>query len=395
LDHVIDLPGPGVAGTPGWTSFLSSGWAVPAAEVEARIAAISPDDVCDVIFTSGTTGQPKGVMLRHGPSLRYYGGAYRATSALDESSRQLVITPFFHCFGYKAGWMVGLQNGAVTYALSIFDPVEAMRIVTGSGITHMPGSPTMFSAILDHPDRDRYDLSSLSTSLISAATVPAPLVHRVRDELGVRRTLTGYGLTENHALVSLSEPDDTVDVVTTTSGRILDDVVYRVVDDEGDDVPAGSQGELLLSGPLVMSGYYDEPDATAAVVVDGWLHTGDVVRVGANRYVTITDRKKDLYINGGFNVSPAEVERVLAGAPGVAQIAVVGAPDDRFGEVGAAFVVPAPDRTPSGDEVIAYAREHLANYKVPRYVTLVDELPLNATGKVLKHVLRERVRGGS
>ncbi len=388
LERVVHLPGPGERTTLEWEAFLTTGDATPAGEVQARIDALGPDDVCDVIFTSGTTGLPKGVMLRHGPSLWGF-GIYNETYGLVEGTRQLVITPFFHCFGYKAGWMIGLMYGARTYPLATFDPVEAMRVISEAGITHMPGSPTMFSAILDHPDRGQHDLSTLGTSLISAATVPARLLDRVRHELGVERTLTGYGLTENHALVSVSLPDDSVERVSTTSGRVLDGLEVRVVDDEGNDVVTGESGELLVSGPLLMSGYYEDEPATAATVVDGWLHTGDVVRLSSDRYLTITDRKKDIYIMGGFNVAPAEVERVLLDLDGVAQVAVVGVPDEHFGQVGVAFVVPSPGAALTGDDVITHAREHLANYKVPRRVELLKELPLNATGKVLKHVLRD------
>ena len=267
-----------------------------------------------------------------------------------------------------------------------------MKTIERERITHMPGSPTMFTAILDHPERTEFDLSSLDTTLVSAAAVSAHLIHRVRGDLGVQHTPAGYGLTENHALVSVSRPGDSVEVVATTSGRILDEIYARVVDDDGDDVPEGEQGELLVRGPLVMSGYYDDPEATAAVIQEGWLHTGDVVKMTGDRYISITDRKKDIYITGGFNVAPAEVERVLGEMDGISQVAVVGVPDERLGEVGVAFVVPVPGVVLTGGDVIAYARQRLANYKVPQRVELPSVLPENATGKVLKDVLRKRVR---
>lgn len=391
LGTVALLPQPGHVTSEHWDEFLATGDDVPDDAVASCIDALTADDICDIILTSGTTGYPKGVMLRHGTSLRAYQTFNELSFQLEVASRQLVITPFFHCFGYKAGWMIGLATGAVTFPIAAFDPIEAIRLISGEKITHMGGSPTMYTAILDHPDRPQHDLSSLRTCTISAAAIPEQLVRRVRDEMGVASTLTGYGLTEHHAVVAVSRPTDPPELIATTAGQILDGVEARVVDDHGSDVPDGETGELLLRGPLVMSGYYGDDEATAAAIVDGWLHTGDIVRLTADRYVTITDRKKDIFIMGGFNVAPAEVERVLLDVPEVAQVAVVGAPDEHFGEVGVAFVVATPGSTVTADEVIAFARQHLANYKVPRRVEFVDTLPLNATGKVLKHELRARV----
>jgi len=190
----------------------------------------------------------------------------------------------------------------------------------------------------------------------------------------------------------MTAPDDPPDVVATTVGRVIPAVDLRVVDDDGHDLPVGAQGELLCKGPFLMTGYYEDEEATARTIVDGWLHTGDVGVLDDRGYLRITDRKKDMFIVGGFNVAPAEVEKALGGMDGIAQVAVVGVPDDYFGEVGVAFVVPMPGTAPAPDDVVAFAREHLANFKVPRRVVLVDELPVNATGKVLKNELRERAQ---
>jgi acyl-CoA synthetase (AMP-forming)/AMP-acid ligase II len=214
----------------------------------------------------------------------------------------------------------------------------------------------------------------------------------MHDELAIGSILSAYGLTENHALVSLTAPDDPPDVVATTVGHVIAGVDLRVVDDAGHDAPPGEPGELLVRGPFLMTGYYEDPDATSRTIVDGWLHTGDVGVVDSEGYLRITDRKKDMFIMGGFNVAPAEVEKALVAMAGIAQVAVVGIPDDYFGEVGAAFVIPTPGAEVAPDDVLAYAREHLANYKVPRRVFLVDGFPVNATGKVLKNELREQVQ---
>ena len=388
----VELPEPGSYESPGWSDFLARGSGVGDDEVRARLDAIGPDDVSDIMFTSGTTGYPKGAMLRHGTSLRCY-ESFNAGYGLGEDDHHLVATPFFHCFGYKAGWMLSLMAGATTVPMSVFDGEEALRVIERERITHIPGPPTIFWSILDHPRRKEFDLSSLRTCVVSAATVPVTLLERLADELDVQ-PVSGYGLTENHALVSVSMPGDAPDIVATTVGRIIPDLEVRVVDDEGHDVPHGQQGELLVRGYAHMSGYYDEPEATAAVIVDGWLHTGDIVTLDERGYLKITDRKKDMYIMGGFNVAPAEVEKALLGLHGVAQVAVVGMPDEHFGEVGAAFVVPKPGAAVTPDDVVEFARERLANFKVPRRVEIRDELPMNATGKVLKGVLRDQLRTG-
>ncbi len=390
LRDAVALPLPGEATTPSWDAFLSRGDEIPLERAEAAVAAGLPEDVSDIIFTSGTTGSPKGVMLRHGATLRGY-QVFGEHFGLREQSRYVIPTPFFHCFGYKAGWMVSLMTGAVAFPLAVFDPGVVLELMERERITHMPGPPTMFSALLDHPSRAGRDLSELGHAIIGAASIPAVLVRRMREELGIGWILSAYGLTENHALATFTAPDDPPEVVATTVGRPLRDVEMRFVDDAGSDVPRGDPGEILLRGPYLFSGYYGDEEATARTVVDGWLHTGDVGLVDGDGDVRITDRKKDMFIVGGFNVAPAEVEKALLGMPGVAQVAVVGMPDDYFGEVGAAFVVARGDTGVTPEEVIAYARRHLANFKVPRRVEIVDQLPLNATGKVLKTTLRDRL----
>jgi acyl-CoA synthetase (AMP-forming)/AMP-acid ligase II len=393
LHTVVELP-PGSDTTDTWNEFLCRGERVPTSTVQATIDAGSPDDVSDVIFTSGTTGKPKGVMLRHGASLHGY-QIFSDRFGLGAGDRYVVPTPFFHCFGYKAGWMIALMTGAVTYPLAVFDAGSVLELVHRERITHIPGPPTMFSGVLDHPRRHEFDLSSLRHAIIGAASIPADLVTRMREELGIGAILSAYGLTENHALASLTAPDDPPDVVAGTVGTPLPGVQMRIVDDAGSDVPTGRQGELLLSGPFLMSGYFGDEQATADAVTDGWLHTGDVGMFDEHGHLCITDRKKDMFIVGGFNVAPAEVEKTLLGLDGIAQVAVVGMPDDYFGEVAAAFVVPHPGARVQADDVIAYARDHLANFKVPHRVEIVDDLPMNATGKVLKTELRERVRSAA
>jgi acyl-CoA synthetase (AMP-forming)/AMP-acid ligase II len=385
----ISLPGPGCVHSPSWDDFLTSGDEVGEDRLHSRLEALGPEDVSDVIFTSGTTGMPKGVMLRHGASLRAY-EAYNRGFRLSAGDRHAIAVPFFHCFGYKAGWMLDLMMGATTYPVPVFEPESVTALIAEERITHMGGPPTIFQSILDHPRRGVYDISSLRSVLVGAAAVPASLIVRLR-EAGVDGAMSGYGLTENHALVSVADPDDPPEVVAETVGRTIPGIEVCVVDDSGEPVGATEPGELLVRGFALMSGYFRDPEATATTVVDGWLHTGDVATIDASGYIRITDRKKDIYVMGGFNVSPVEVENALLGLGTVSEVAVVGMRDENFGEVGAAFVVPKPGATLTPDEVTAYAREHLANFKVPRRVEIVDSLPRNATGKVVKPELRRQL----
>jgi len=391
LRDPILLPMPGEVDRPEWRAFRDRADAATRDEARARIAAIGPDAVSDVIFTSGTTGMPKGVMLRHGASLRIY-RVYSQLMKLSAGDRGLIVLPFFHTFGYKAGWMADLLTGATTYPLAVFDGASLMEAIDRHKITFFPGTPTMFWPMLDDPRRHDYDLSSLNKSVVAATFLPVELVHRLREEVGIDFLSTGYGLTEAHSLVSKCLVGDSDETVATTVGKVLDGVEVKIVDDDGNEVPPRAEGEILVRGIGLMSGYYGDPAATAAAYLDGWLRTGDIGSIDEHQYVRITDRKKDIYITGGFNVAPTEVENTLISFDGVGQVAVVGVPDHRLGEVGAAFIAPTSGQTVDPDAVVAYARERMANFKVPRYVWIVDALPLNATGKVLKDALRARHR---
>jgi acyl-CoA synthetase (AMP-forming)/AMP-acid ligase II len=259
---------------------------------------------------------------------------------------------------------------------------QAMHLIAAERVTVLPGPPTIYQTMLDHPDRAKLDLSSLRCAVTGAATVPVALVERMQSELSFSTVLTAYGLTEA-VVVTMCRPDDAPQTIARTSGRATADFEVRI----------GAAGEILLRGPNVMLGYLDDPAATAeAIDADGWLHTGDVGVLDEGGYLTITDRLKDMYICGGFNVYPAEVEQALARLDGVAESVVIGVPDDRLGEVGKAFVVRRPGHALDADTVTAFSRERLANYKVPRYVEFRDDLPRNPAGKPLKRVLREEAR---
>jgi len=383
-DGVVEAPGDRV------------GRPVPVAEARARWEAVAPSDISDILFTSGTTGAPKGVPATHAQSLRAF-ATWSAIVGLAPGDRYLVVNPFFHTFGWKAGVLACLMQGATVLPMAVLEPDRLLATVARRQVSVLPGPPTLYRTILDHPDRRRYDLSSLRLAVTGAAVVPVDLVRAMGQELGFGTVLTAYGLTESTGVVTMCRRGDPPEVVATTSGRAIPGVEVRIAPVSAGDaetVPGARAGEILVRGYTVMSGYLDDPVATAAAVDDeGWLHTGDVGVMDAAGNVTVTDRVKDMFVVGGFNVYPAEVEQRLAGHRGVAQVAVVGMPDERLGEVGCAFVVPAPgtDRAALADDVVAYARAQLANYKVPRRVVVVDELPLNASGKVNKVELRRRV----
>lgn len=369
-----------------WDEFLA-GPQVALADVDARAAAVRPDDVSDILFTSGTTGRSKGVLCAHRQSLSAP-AAWAACGQLSSADRYLCINPFFHNFGYKAGILACLQTGATLIPQLTFDPEQALRTVAEQRITVLPGPPTIYQTLLDHPSRKDFDLSSLRFAVTGAATVPVVLIERMQRELDFDIVLTAYGLTEASGFGTMCRPDDDPVTVATTCGRPIAGFELRIDSPDGAD----GAGEVLLRGPNVMLGYLDDPAATAAAIdADGWLHTGDIGTVDAAGNLRITDRLKDMYICGGFNVYPAEVEQVLARLDGVADAAVIGVPDQRLGEVGRAFVVRRAGADLDEDAVIAHTREHLANFKTPRSVVFIAELPRNAGGKVVKPTLREMI----
>jgi acyl-CoA synthetase (AMP-forming)/AMP-acid ligase II len=378
-------PGPGVQS---WDDFLSNG--VPLTRVLQRENELGPDDVSDVLFTSGTTGRPKGAVSTHGQTLRAY-AVWCSVVGLRERDRYLVVNPFFHGFGYKAGWLACLLSGAAAVPVRTLDVPQVLEVVQRERVTVLPGTPTLYQTLLEHPSFSRDGVATLRLAVTGAANVPPALLYRIRDEIGFEHIVTGYGLTESCAIVSMCRFDDPLEVVATSAGQPLPGLEVRVIDGQGQPLPPGNEGELVVRGYTVMLGYLDDPHETSiAIDGEGWLHTGDVGRLDHKGRITITDRLKDMFIIGGFNAYPAEIESLLGKHPQVAQVAVIGVPDERMGEVGAAFVVPRRGETPTEAEIIAWSRTHMANYKVPRIVRVVDELPLNASGKVLKNELRER-----
>ena len=391
-DGQVAAPPTAAAGAPavGWEPFLARAVDCEPDVAAGRTAAITSTDVSDLVFTSGTTGHPKGAMTTHGQTLRTF-ATWAEVVGLRAGDRYLIVNPFFHTFGYKAGILACLMAGATMVPEPVFDVDVVLQRVADERISVLPGPPTIFQSILDHPKREAFDLSTLRLVVTGAAVVPVELVEALWSEMGIETVLTAYGLTEACGTATMCRRGDSAEVISATSGRAIPDVEVRVVDADGHEVTTGEAGEIVVRGYNVMSGYFDDPEATAAAIdPEGWLHTGDVGFLDAGGNLAITDRLKDMYVSGGFNVYPAEVEAVLRRHPAVGQVAVVGVPDHRMGEVGLAVVVPVPgaDTDSLGDELPAFAKEQLANFKVPRRVEVVVALPTNASGKVLKRELR-------
>ncbi|MEW2414283.1 fatty acid--CoA ligase family protein [Streptomyces sp. NPDC046866] len=390
LEQVVVLSDDAPADFRTWKDFLAGGDTVPAEAVRRRREAIRPEAPSDIIYTSGTTGSPKGAVITHAQSLRCY-EVWSALAGLREGDRYLIVNPFFHTFGYKAGILACLMRGATMVPQPVFNVDTALANIAAERISVLPGPPTLHQSLLDHPQRDHHDLSALRLVVTGAAVVPLRLVERLRGELRIATVLTAYGLSEAGGIVTMCRRGDPDDVIAATSGRAIPGTRIRIAAADGTALPAGEAGEVWVSGHHVMQGYFEAPAETAeAITPDGWLRTGDVGVLDAEGNLRITDRIKDMFIVGGFNAYPAEIEQLLGLHPDIADVAVVGIPHPRLGEVGKAYAVRRPGSTLTADDLIAWSRREMANYKVPRAVEFVPELPRNASGKVLKRELRTR-----
>jgi acyl-CoA synthetase (AMP-forming)/AMP-acid ligase II len=337
--------------------------------------AVSGTDIADIIYTSGTTGRPKGVMMNHLQNLRMY-AEWCDLADLREGDRYLIVNPFFHTFGYKAGCIASFIRGATMLPVPVFDIEAVVELIAAERVTMLPGPPTLYHSLLAVEDKSK--LATLRAGVTGAADIPVELIRRVHEELPFQTLATGYGLTEA-GTATMSRPGDSFSDVATTAGLPVADVEVRLAAD----------GEVLVRGYNVMQGYFDDPAATAeAIDAEGWLHTGDLGKITDSGRLRIVGRKKDMFIVGGFNAYPAEIEGFLMEHPAVAQAAVIGVLDERLGQVGKAFVVRKNGREVTADDLIAWSRERMAGFKVPRSVEFLDALPLNATGKVMKDRLR-------
>ena len=351
---------------------LKSGFLEDGAPFERSVTGT---DIADIIYTSGTTGRPKGVMMNHAQNLRMY-AEWCDLADLRRGDRYLIVNPFFHTFGYKAGCLASFIRGATMLPVPVFDIDTVVELIAAERITMLPGPPTLYHSLLAVEDKAK--LATLRAGVTGAADIPVELIRRVHEELPFQTLATGYGLTEA-GTATMSRPGDSFEDVATTAGLPVADVEVRLAGD----------GEVLVRGYSVMQGYFDDPAATAeAIDADGWLHTGDLGEFTGSGRLRIVGRKKDMFIVGGFNAYPAEIEGFLMEHPAVAQAAVIGVPDERLGQVGKAFVVRKRHSEVGADELIAWSRDRMAGFKVPRSVEFLDALPLNATGKVMKDQLR-------
>jgi HIP---CoA ligase len=388
LTATVVVRGPVPEGALSWEDFVSRATPEGLDEVGRRSAALTADDPSDILFTSGTTGVPKGVVMTHGRTLTI-ATDWVAMTGLSAGDVYLQVNPYFHMFGLKAGILASVAAGATMLPEPVFDVDRVLSRVASERVTVLPGPPTLYQSILDHPARGDHDLSTLRVAVTGAADIPVELIRRVDAELPFSRVVTGYGLTEGGTACGTSDADD-AEAVATTVGRPRPGFEVRIVDEGGREVAPGEAGEVLLRGGSIMLGYLDDPVETAKVLTaEGWLHTGDLGSLDEAGRLRIVGRVKDMFIVGGFNAYPAEIENALLRHPAIAQAAVIGVPDQRLGEVGMAFVVVS--EPVSDEDIIKWSREQMANYKVPRAVTIVDTLPLNATGKVMKDALRQLV----
>ncbi|WP_300683499.1 AMP-binding protein [Nocardioides sp.] len=366
-----------------WDAFLAAGAAVTPERLAEVQAEVTEETVADILFTSGTTGVPKGVMSAQRQTVGV-ADVWARGATLTPADRYLVVNPLFHSFGYKAGVMAAFTAGSTVYLQATFDPVQAMEIIGREHITVFPGAPTIFITLLNHERRSEFDLSSLRFSIAGAASVPENLFQQMRDDLGIDQVAQAYGLTEC-VVATQSRPHEDPLHIAETTGPAVPGLEIRTVGADGADVAMGEDGEIWIRGDNVMLGYFEDPKSTAETIdAEGWLHTGDVGRLDEHGCLKITDRIKDMFTVGGFNVYPAEVENVIASHPDVMETAVIGIDDERMGSVGRAYVVPRPGHEVSAEALTAYCRERLANFKVPRELVVLTEFPRNASGKILK-----------
>ncbi|HYF28336.1 MAG TPA: AMP-binding protein [Baekduia sp.] len=378
--------------TPSWEDLLGGAERVPEADLRARSAQLDPSDPINIQYTSGTTGFPKGATLSHHNILNngfFVGQGCRLT----EEDRICVPVPYYHCFGMVMGNLAATSHGAcIVLPADAFEPGAVLEAVEAERCTVLYGVPTMFIAELGHPDFERFDLTSLRTGIMAGSPCPVEVMKQVVDRMQMAEVTICYGMTETSPVSTQTGADDDLEHRTATVGRVHPHVEIRVADPvTGRTLPRGETGEFQTRGYSVMLGYWDEPEKTAEAIDKArWMHTGDQAVMAEDGYVRIVGRIKDMIIRGGENVYPREIEEFLFTHPDIADVQVVGVPDERYGEEICAWVIPREGATIDPDEVRAFCQGKIAHYKVPRYVRPTAEFPMTVTGKVRKVELREQ-----
>ncbi len=361
------------------------------ARLDAITATLRPDDAINIQFTSGTTGAPKGATLSHRNIVNNTISTARAME-LRPGEGLCIPVPFYHCFGMVLGNLAACAYGvSMVIPGDAFDPRDTLAAIAEESCAAVHGVPTMFQAMLDHPDFDQFDLRSLRTGVMAGTLCPEPLMRRVMDRMHCRQITIGYGMTETSPISFQSAMDDPVDRRVSTVGRIQPHAECRVVDKAGNTVPVGQKGELLTRGYLVMKGYWNDPERSAEAIRGGWMHTGDLATIDAQGYCRIVGRLKDMLIRGGENIYPAEIEDFLSTHPDILQVQVFGLPDPKFGEEVAAWVIPRAGAQIAADSLRDWCKGKIAHYKIPRYIRFAVDMPLTATGKPQKFVMRDRM----
>jgi fatty-acyl-CoA synthase len=384
LEHVVWI------GDPAWERFAAEGDRVAPDALAAREAQLAPGDPINIQYTSGTTGSPKGATLSHDNILNN-GFLVGAGCRYTEADRVCIPVPFYHCFGMVMGNLGAITHGAcMVIPAPAFDAGATLEAIAAERCTSLYGVPTMFIAELDHPDFATYDLTSLRTGIMAGSPCPVEVMKRVIKDMHMDEVTICYGMTETSPVSTQTAADDPLDKRVGTVGRVHPHLEVKVADPEsGATCATGETGELCTKGYSVMLGYWDDPERTAEVLDDGWMHTGDLATIDDEGYVNIVGRIKDMIIRGGENIYPRELEEFLYGHPDIADVQVIGVPDERYGEELMAWVVVRSGASLDAEAVREHCRGRVAHFKVPRYVKIVDGFPMTVTGKVQKFKLRE------
>ena len=385
-----DAPAP-QKGVMTWSEILAMGDDVSDEELDAMQRAVHWDDVMNMQYTSGTTGFPKGVMLSHFNVINnglFIGDCMKLTP----EDRMCIPVPFFHCFGMVLAQMACITHASAMIPVEVYSPLAVMETIQAERCTGTYGVPTMYIFMLEHPDFEKYDLSSLRTGIMAGSPCPMEVMRQVIDRMHMRDITITYGQTESSPGMTMSRTDDPIELRVSTVGRLLPHTEGKVIDPEtGEIVPPGVPGEICTRGYLIMKGYYNMPEATAAVIdEDGWLHTGDLGTCDENGYYAITGRIKDMIIRGGENIYPREIEELMYTHPEVKDVQVVAIPSRKFGEEVCAFVIRREGSQVDEASLKTFAAQNMSRHKVPAHVLFIDELPMNAAGKILKFKLREQ-----